>query len=257
MPKTLEEKCSCNSDDYEDLDPFGVGNLTDTHIDMLLTEDELAQRLYDVVENAKRMGGDISSAIELGVAELIAPKMTWEDFVSIQMGTKKNGGSRNDWSIPKSRSLFSGLYLPKKRSPYFKLLILIDRSGSVSDEQAAYGISQFQSISNNIEGYAVCFDTKPYYEHMTILESAEPSELLKIKQVGGGGTAISSSLYSYLDEIGEVDMVAIITDGYIFDMNEVNAKGIPDPKSQVIWILNENNPSFKPSFGRVFNLKNV
>lgn len=258
MSRPLEptEDCQCDSDDYEYIDVFGIGSLTDTHMESDLTEEELAKRVNEAIENTKRMGGQISSAISGELGNLIAPKMTWEDFAVISLGNKKQGIGANNWSSPRIRSLFSGMYLPKKKTVHFTALILVDRSGSVSDEQANYGLSQIQVLGERIEGYVVCFDTNPFYDEMTRIENGSAEELLKVKYVGGGGTCIASSLYSYEGEIGPVDIVIIITDGQIFDMNEVNEKGAPNHETQYLWLLTERCPEFSPGFGRVFNLQN-
>jgi predicted metal-dependent peptidase len=258
MPKNTEpeKKCKCDGDDIEIIDVFGAGSLTDVHMDTNITEEELAQRYQNAVEGARRMGAKMSPALQEELGILIAPKMTWEDFVAISLGSKKEGIGKNDWGSPRSRALFYGQYLPKKKLNVFKVLVLVDRSGSVSKEDATYGVSQLQVLGLSIEGYVVCFDTVPYYETATHIENAELGELLKIQYTGGGGTALASTIYSYEKEYGPVDMVVILTDGAIFDLEELNKRGSPNSETQFLWILTSLNAAFKPPFGRSFNLKN-
>lgn len=148
------------------------------------------------------------------------------------------------------------MYAPKKKTIHFDLLVLIDRSCSVSNEQANYGLSQLQVLGESVSGFVVCFDTEPYYDAMTKIDYATLDELQKVAYNGGGGTCIGSSLYSYEQIIGPVDMVIIITDGAIFDMNEVNKKGIPNIDTQYLWLLTQRCSDFNPNFGRVFDLNN-
>ncbi len=257
MPKNTEaEQCQCDTDEYEIIDVFGVGSLTDLHMDTDITEEELAQRYQNAAENARRMGSPIGSGLMEELGSLIAPKMTWEDFISITLGNKKEGIGKNDWGTPRSRALFYGQYLPKKKLNVFRILVLVDRSGSVSKEDATYGVSQIQVLGLSIEGYVVCFDTVPYYETATHIESGELGELLKIQYTGGGGTALTPTLYSYEKELGPVDLVVILTDGGIFDLGELSKKGSPNNDTQFLWILTTLNSGFKPPFGRVFNLNN-
>lgn len=252
----IQKKCKCESNYYEKIDIFGIGDLTDCHMDVDLSEEEMAERFHTISETAKRMGGVVGSGVLEELGALMAPKMTWEDFAAISIGSKKEGVGKNDWGSPRSRPLFYGQYLPKKRLNVFKLLMLVDRSGSVSNEQTVYGISQFQALGHSVEGYVVCFDVIPYYDQATYIENGTAEELIKIPLAGGGGTLLASSLYSYEKELGPVDMVAIITDGGIFDIAEINKRGSPNTATQFLWLLTERNVNFIPSFGRVFRLNN-
>lgn len=249
-------ECECETDAYEFIDVFGIGNLTDSHLECAVTEDELTKRLQDAVEMSRQMGNGTPPGILQDLAIMTAPKMTWEDFITIHIGNKKQSGEKNDWGSPRTRSLSFGMYLPKKRTIEFTALILIDRSGSVSNEQANLGLSQLQVLGESLEGFVVCFDTKPYYSRMTKIDSATADELIKIQYTGGGGTCIASSLYSYEEEIGPVDMVIVITDGAIFDLAELTRLGIPNSQTEYLWLLTERNIGFKPSFGKVYALNN-
>jgi predicted metal-dependent peptidase len=259
MPKNTEQEnnCTkCSSDDYEIIDVFGVGSLTDVHMDADITEDELAQRFQNAAENARRMGGKLATGFLEELGALTAPKMTWEDFVAITIGNKKEGIGNNDWGSPRSRALFYGQYLPKKKLKVFTILVLVDRSGSVPLEDATYGISQIQVLGLSIEGYVVCFDTVPYYDTATRIESGELGELLKIQYTGGGGTVLAPTLYSYEKELGQFDLVVVLTDGGIFDLDEISRKGSPNNNTDFVWVITGTSSSFKPPFGRAFRLKN-
>lgn len=107
---------------YGDVNPgenFGIGNLTDTHMDTDLSEEKLAKRFNEAIENTKRMGGKVSSGMMENLGFLISPKMTWEDFVTISIGNRKNGFGKNDWNTPRSRSLFFWNVCAKKENNSF------------------------------------------------------------------------------------------------------------------------------------------
>ena len=238
------------------IDIFGIGNLTDQHIPSDISENELAQRFQSVIENASRMGGLVGDSLLEDLGILSAPKMTWEDFIILTLGSKKEGIGKNDWGAPRSRALFYGQYLPKKKLDIFRVLILVDRSNSVSKEDATYGVSQIQALGLSIEGFVVCFDTVPHYASATKIDSGSIEELLKIQYAGGGGTLLAPTLYSYEKELGPADMVIIFTDGGIFDMQELNKRRQPNTQTEFLWVLTERNPGFRAPFGRVFFLKN-
>lgn len=257
MPKNTEpKKCKCDTDTFDIIDVFGMGDLTDQHIDSDVSEQELAQRYQYAAENARRMGNGVGSGLFEELGALAAPKMTWEDFIAITLGSKIQGIGSNDWGTPKSRALFYGQYLPKKKLNVFKILVLVDRSASHPKEDATYAISQIQILGLSISGYVVCFDTIPYYENATYIESGELSELSKIEYTGGGGTLLVPTLYTYEEKLGAVDLVVVLTDGGIFDLEEMNKRGSPNNDTQFLWILTSRNSDFQPVFGRVFNLRN-
>lgn len=258
MPKSTEHLTSKSDHDEvcEYIDVFDAGSLTDLHLESDITEDELVKRFQDAAHNVAHFGGNLSPGIQSDLDNLSAPRMSWEDFVSFHIGSKKEGEGKNDWSRPRSRALMAGLFLPRKKRIVFKLLVLVDRSASVTKEKATYGLSQIQALSHSVEGYVVCFDTVAYWESKGYIESATPDQLLQLEFTGGGGTVLAPALYSYEEELEPVDMLIVITDGGIFDLEKINSIGSPNLNTQVVWILTESNANFKPSFGRVFNLDN-
>lgn len=73
-------------------------------------------------------------------------------------------------------------------------------------------------------------------------------ELLDIKPVGGGGNDFSD-IFRYMKNhmTGNLpSQVIIITDGYDTFPNEKAAMGIP-----VLWLINNDDESVKPPFGKV------
>lgn len=247
--------CSeCGGDDSEYVDPFGAGETLDDHIDSDISEEELGKRITDAMEIAKKMAGKVPGALEDELGTLIAPKLTWEDFVRSRLLKARNGYGKNDWTRPKSRPLFAGLYMPKKRDYYVKFLFGYDCSGSMSIEDIAYGVSQAQVIDERGEGFLVPWDAKTYWDSMLLIKKANTEELMKAKVVGRGGTHVASLFHEYEENCGKVDLILIATDGYLYD-NEL-ASCIPPKGVDVIWLITSHNPNFKPPFGRVFHLRN-
>ena len=90
---------------------------------------------------------------------------------------------------------------------------------------------------------------------MVKIKKANLDELKKAKVKGRGGTAVSKVFSTYEEYCGKVDIVIILTDGFLSD-GELHGVKQPDKNTTVIWIITSHNDHFKPAFGRVFHLLN-
>lgn len=237
-------------------DPLGAGETLDDHIDADISEEELGKRIADAVESAKKLAGKVPAGLEDELGALVAPKLRWEDFVRLTILKTKEGKGRNDWTRPKTRPMFSGLYIPKQKTKFVRMLVLLDTSGSMSADDMAYGISQLQVCGEGSEGVVCCFDTEAYWDKKTTLTKFSAETLKNIKVVGRGGTMINKALNEYKDpaKCGPVDLIVAITDSYLYDQELKDIGKIDVP---LIWLITSDNKSFKPPIGRVFNLRNM
>lgn len=253
-----EQSCGCpecGGDDSAYVDPFGAGDTLDDHMDTDVSEDELNKRVYEATEAAKRMAGKIPHGLEEELGILTSPVIRWEDIVRQQMRKKRDGIGRKDYQRPKSRPLFAGLYVPKQKDFYLKICVAYDCSGSMSDDDIAYGISQLQVIDDRSEMSLVGFDTMPYFDKMVKLKKANRENLQNVKRVAAGGTMVGEVFNQYEEHCGKVDMIIVISDGFIYDIEFKDAK-IPPKETSTLWLITSHNPNFKPPFGRVMHLKN-
>jgi predicted metal-dependent peptidase len=244
----------CGGEDYEYVDPFGAGETLDDHIDSDISEDELAKRLTDATEMAKRMGGRIPGGLEDELGILTAPQLTAWDFIRSKILKHRNGYGKPNWLSPKTRPMFAGLYVPKKRDHFINFLAAYDCSGSMSQDDIAYGVSQLQCIDEKGEGYLLPWDSgEPYWDSAIKIKKANIDELKNAKVKGRGGTNVKRVFETYEEHIGKVDIIIIITDGFLYE-NELSGVK-PDKNTDVVWIITSHNLAFKPSFGRVFHLR--
>lgn len=244
-----------HSDDYFHFDPFDFGNLVDEHMDTEVNEDELSKRLSDAMEMSRKLGGILPGGIEGDLDELTRPKLTWQDFVRFLKAKKKQVERKNDWSTPRRKPLFSGLYVPKKNDYMVKFLLAYDCSGSMSKQQITQGVSQVSALNERGEGFCLPWDSAPFYDAMIKIKSARPEDLRNAKFKGGGGTILTPVFNTYEKEVGPVDIIIIVSDFYIADESEVMK--LPKPENtEVIWLSVKGNPKFKPPFGRLFTLDN-
>lgn len=235
----------------EGFDIFGFGSTLDDHMSTSESEEKLAKRISDAMESARKMAGHIPAALECELGQLTAPKITWQDIIRSRILKARSGNGRNDWTRFRSRPMFSGLLVPKRRSYYAHFGCLLDTSGSMSKDDMAFGLSQLAALDERSEGTIVPGDADIYWDKATKIKKANFEELNKVKVFGGGGTKYSQFFTEYEKNIGKCDFLIIITDGYLLDTDVAEMK---NPGIDVIWILTANS-GFSAPFGRTFLLK--
>lgn len=239
-------KSFCSSD-------LGMGETLDDHIDTTETEEGLAKRISNAMEIARRMAGHIPSGLETELGTLTSPKVSWKDIVRGKILKSRAGHGRNDYTRFRTRPMFSGLLIPKKKTYFARFGCLLDTSGSMAADDKALGVSQLCSLDERSEGIITCADSEIYWDQSTKLRKFDSSTLSNLKLVGGGGTMFSTYFSDYEEHIGKCDFLIVITDGYLM---ETDIADMRNPGIDVIWLLTSNNSSFVPPFGRVFNLVN-
>lgn len=242
---------TCGGDDYMDI--FGFGDTLDEHMATEEEKEKLAQRLASAIEQAKRSAGYVPAGLEAELGELVKPQVRWEDYIRSKIKRTKQGGERSDWTRFRSRPVAWGAMNPKKKSYVVKFACLVDTSGSMADEDIAYGISQLQSLDKNASGWITPADAEIYWDKTVEVKDCKADSLKKMKVIGRGGTAFMSFCSEYKTKLGDADFLVIITDGFLYGDELATAH---DPKIPVYWIITSDHADFKPGFGKVFHLRN-
>lgn len=227
------------------------GSLVDEHMDSDASQDELAKRLADAAELSRRMAGKVPGGMEDEIGHLLAPKLRWQDVIRSKLQKVRQGHGRNDWNRFKTRQMFAGLMVPKRKDFFAQFRVCLDTSGSMSQEDMCWGLSQLQAIDERGEGTITPADCTIYWDDTVQIKKANKEEISKVKIKGRGGTMFQHFFDEYEKELGPCDFIIIITDGYLGDMDYSRTK----PKVPVYWILTASH-NFKPPFGKVFDLRN-
>lgn len=241
----------CCDECGDGVDIFGLGGTVDDHMDTSESEEKLAKRISDAMEAAKKMAGYIPAALEDELGKLTAPKVTWQDIVRCRLLKARAGNGRNDWTRFRSRPMFTGLLVPKRKNYYAHFGCLLDTSGSMSKDDMAFGLSQLCSLDERSEGTIVPADAEIYWDKATKIKKAVPEEISKTKIFGRGGTKYAEFFTDYEDKIGTCDFLIVITDGFLLDTDVAEMK---HPGVDVIWLITSGS-AFKPPFGRAFDLR--
>lgn len=232
-------------------DIFGFGDTVDDHMDTTESEEKLAKRVSDAMDTARRMAGYVPAALEDELGKLTEPKITWQDIIRARILKARAGNGRNDWTRFRSRPMFSGLLVPKRKSYFAHFGCLLDTSGSMSKEDMAFGLSQLCSLDERSEGTIVPADAQIYWDKATKIKKAVAEEISKIKVVGRGGTKFAEFFADYEKNIGKCDFLIVVTDGFLLDTDVAE---MMSPGIDVIWLITSGS-AFNPPFGRSFDLK--
>jgi predicted metal-dependent peptidase len=235
------------------IDIFGLGGTTDDHLDSEETQEKLAKRISEAMESAKKLAGHVPAGLEDELGKLTAPKITWKDVIRCRLLKARAGNGHNDWTRFKTRPMFSGLLVPKRKSFIANFGCLIDTSGSMSNEDMAFGISQLQSLDEKCEGYITPCDTQAYWDATTRIKKCNAEQLSQMKVVGRGGTCLYKYFEEYEKAIGKVDFIIMITDGFLDPDETAQMK---NPGVDVFWLLTANS-GFVAPFGKSYMLRDL
>lgn len=130
-----------------------------------------------------------------------------------------------------------------------RLLVIIDSSGSVSDEEI---IAAIESIRVALGGQGVCdaffCDTEPMPIAMDIFTMELPDRVRAMSEIPRGGTSLGAAIRAYEDvfhrRLENVSAVVIITDGYNTDWAEDRLRKNQTPL--IIGHFVSNNTSVDP-----------
>lgn len=233
------------------IDIFGLGGTVDDHMDTEESQEKLAKRISDAMEAAKKMAGHVPAALEDELGKLTAPKVTWQDIIRTRLLKARAGNGRNDWTRFRSRPMFTGVLVPKRRNYFAHFGCLLDTSGSMSKDDMAFGLSQLCALDERSEGTIVPADAEIYWDKATKIKKAVADEVSKVKIYGRGGTKYAEFFDDYEKNIGECDFLIVITDGYLLDSDVAQMK---HPGKDTIWLITSGS-AFKPPFGRSFDLR--
>lgn len=233
---------------YGDGVPFPM----DAHIPAAASKQDVQADTMRAAQQAKTMRGTVPSAVEDALGELMKPTLRFTDIVrSSCMKKVQDAGLKNDWKRFRKRyiAVRPRQFLPKRHTHRPRWLAMIDTSGSMSQDDLVYGISQLQVLGNGTEGFVVPCDAGVHWDGLTPIKSLQ--DIQRVKIVGRGGTVFDDFFKEFPQKLGlEFDCVVVITDG---DCGVVPPE--LRPPLDVVWVLTRKHKDYKPSFGRVAPLR--
>lgn len=216
-------------------------------------KDILYHNILSAMATARSLRGTVPNEVAANIESVYDPQVDLSGYLQQFTSGKKisNNGSKKTFSIYKKRFIHQGLYFPSYYEQLARVLVLLDTSGSMNQNDLNLAASQLQSFSNKTEIIVVPTDAVPHWDDMTKLTSS--SQIPSIKIVGRGGTVFKEFFEDYKAKItGKIDLIVVLTDG--------ECDSIPqdlEPPCNILWVLTRESKTFNQPFGRTIQLDNT
>lgn len=234
----------------------GMPSPLDAHVDAKSSKQDVMADTMRAAQQAATMRGTVPGDVTDLLGELMKPTLKFTDIVrSACMKKVQDAGLKNDWKRFRRRWISGGRgrlpqYLPKRHTHRPRWVAFLDTSGSMSQDDLTYCISQLQALGNGTEGLIIPLDSSVKWD--SAISVRDVQDIQKTKVVGRGGTEFTEAFRDYRDRIGnEWDAMIVLTDG---DCGTYSKE--LRPSCDLVWVLSRNNTSFSPGFGRVAPLRN-
>ena len=191
---------------------------------------------------AARSCGKLSSNLETLVADVLEPKVDWRGVLARFF--RSNNKSDFTWIKPNRRFIAQGLYLPSLYNPALdEVAIIVDTSGSVSDEELTQFTSETTAILHDLNPERIHFiqcDT----EVNEYTEYTREDLPLRITYKGRGGTAFSPAFEYISNHCPQVVAAVYLTD---LESNDFG----PEPHNPVLWVTTHSEEA---NFGEIIKM---
>ena len=151
---------------------------------MAKLEREAVDNLIRAATIAKS-AGKLPGAWESIINDVLEPRIDWKDRLRSFVQTSAKSNYR--MIPPNKRHLWRGLYLPSLGGDYLELIIGVDTSGSVSEQELKEFTSEIKGICKSFEDYKIWY----FQADAAIQKEKElgPEDEIPTKMRGRGGTS--------------------------------------------------------------------
>jgi predicted metal-dependent peptidase len=256
-PKGEQNKSSSNEEGVEETDIDdalrNMGDGLDEHEfgDVVEMDAEDLKKLEGEIDKALRQGGMLAgrmgSNIPRAIGDLLEPQVDWREVLRDFVQSAMRGKDEYTWRKMSKPYLANDMYIPSMHSETMgELVVAIDTSGSINNEQISAFASELASICdvcNPDKVRVLWWDTAVHGEQ--VFEGNYNDIAKMLKPMGGGGTHVGCvSDYMVKNSIN-AEVLVIFTDGYV----EGNIKW--DVTAPTMWFVTENGRFDPPSGGRM------
>jgi len=186
-------------------------------------ERERAEKWKEAVAKAytqQKSIGKVPGGLKRIVDELIGAKIPWQSILRQCIRDGLGKSAITTWrKLSRKHVAFPGI----KRLTTPNVWILIDTSGSISDEELKQFVSEVYEVAKQAEVIVVPWDAEAYQEIRARNRNEVISRVARMLR-GGKGTVIKFALSKCLKNMKAGDVVAVLTDGDIWDVNEEDTR---------------------------------
>jgi predicted metal-dependent peptidase len=181
-------------------------------------EREIDQAIRQGMMARQKLAGSGEGGLDRELAELLEPKVNWREVLRDFVKSTCNAKDASSWRKVNRRFLSTGMYMPTLIGEKVgHLVIAVDTSGSVGDEELGEFLSEVKGIAEEVN--PACVDLlywgSSVVQHETYGDGEAANIIASTRPVGGGGTS-PSCISEYLKEKNiKPECVIILTDGVV------------------------------------------
>jgi len=255
QPCDQQNKSSSGGDEETDIDEAlrNMDKGTDEHRFgevRELTADELKKMEGDI-DKALRQGGMLAgrmgATVPRVIGDLLEPKVDWREVLREFVQSAMRGKDEYTWRKMSKPYMANDMYIPSMHSETMgELVVAIDTSGSIDNEQIAEFASELASICEVCSPEKVrvlWWDTKVHGEQVFNGNYQDIAKMLK--PLGGGGTHVGCVSDYMIKNSVNAEVLVIFTDGYV----ESDIKW--EVSAPTMWFVTQNGRFDPPNGGRM------
>jgi predicted metal-dependent peptidase len=209
-PPADHPDCGTGADGHPRAWNCGLAGLSEANRKLLARD--VARRIRE----HSRTRGDMPAGWQRWADEVLEPVVDWRRTLrsAVRRGVADIAG-RVDFTYRKpSRraAAMPGVILPSLRQPLPTVAVVIDTSGSMSDDMLAQVLGEVSGLLSSVgiarhRLHVVCCDAQAY-EAQRVLNAHE------VRLLGGGGTDMGAGLAATTELRPRPDLVIVLTDGH-------------------------------------------
>ena len=181
-------------------------------------ERDIDQAIRQGAMAQQKMAGSGGGGLDRELQELLEPKVNWREVLREFVKSTCGGKDKSSWRRVNRRFLSTGVYMPSLISEKVgHLVIAIDTSGSVGQEELADFLSEVKGIAEEVSPEMVdLLYWGSEIEGHEVYESSQVSNIVSSTKPKGGGGTSPSCISAYLKAKNiQPECVIVLTDGHV------------------------------------------
>jgi predicted metal-dependent peptidase len=179
---------------------------------------ELQQEIDNAIRQGAILAGKVNGSLNRSFTDLMSAKVDWREALREFVSSVSSGKDDSTWRKPSRRWLQHDVYMPSTISESMgSILIAVDTSGSIRDEDINKFLSEVVGIMNNVnpEQVHLLYWDSDVAGHEVYGVGDGDRLMASTKPKGGGGTT-PSCITDYMAKHNlKPECSVVLTDGYV------------------------------------------
>lgn len=236
-------------DGFDEHDWDGAGELTEDEKRQL--ERDIDQAIRQGLMAQQKLAGSGTGGMERSLAELLEPKINWREVLREFVKSTCNAKDASSWRKVNRRFLSGGTYMPSLIGEKVgHLVVAVDTSGSVGDEELAEFLSEVKGIAEEVSPEKV--DLMYWGSSVVAHEEYESNNVSSIvtstRPVGGGGTDPECVEQFLIEKNIKPECIIVLTDGYVGSWGS-------KWEAPLLWVIVGGNHEAVATVGKTIHVK--